>query len=140
VEFFFGEERRASKSLMDKDVSAALGLVLETLRTEDKGIFYDRVSSDLRVDSLRRQLQEIVKFHRSPPETRPGDELLVSEAGKQSMKLVDIIESLEVIRDTVASHMEGDSASQSYVNSLARLLPRSSKVSASGGNLIVPGS
>ena len=94
VEYFIGKERRASRNLADRDVAGALDLVLDTLRTEDKGIFYDRVSSDLRVDALRRQLQEIVKHHRSTPKKSPGDKLLITEPGREHLRLADVIDSL----------------------------------------------
>jgi hypothetical protein len=138
VEAYFGEERRTSRSLTDKTVAGAIDLVIETLRTEEKGILYDRVSSDLRVDALRRQLQEIVKHYRTSAQERPGDQLVLSDPKQENMRVRDVIDSLEVIREILASHIEKGLGPQSYVNFLARTLPRSEKAADAGPSLIVP--
>ncbi len=139
VEYFFGDERRSSRSLLDKDVADALDLVLETLRTEHKGILYDHVSSNLRVDGMRRRLQQIVEYHRSSRTDDHEAELISSPVDRQHMTVQDSIESLEMLRDVVSSHMESGNGPQSYVNFLARLFPREGKVQDSASGLIVPG-
>jgi uncharacterized membrane protein YccC len=128
VETFLAEERRLSRDLSDKDTAEALDLLLATLRTEEKGILYERTSSDLRVDSLRRRLKEILDSHLNPPEGK-GERMRVSQ----------VIESLEVIRDVLASHMESGPSELSYVDFLARLMPRSDRAASSGSSIIIPG-
>jgi hypothetical protein len=41
-------------------------VLLETYRTEDKGVLYEKTSNDLRVESLRRELRKIVESFRNP--------------------------------------------------------------------------
>ena len=128
VEAFLAEERRLSRDLSDSDAAEALDLLLATLRTEEKGVLYERTSNDLRVDSLRRRLKEVLDSHLNPPEGE-GERMRVSQ----------VIESLEVIRDVLASHMESGPSGLSYVDFLARLMPRSARAASSGSSIIIPG-
>ncbi len=128
IETFLAEERRLSRDLSDKDVAEAIDLLLATLRTEEKGILYERVSSDLSIDGLRRRLKEVLDSHLNPAE----------EAGER-LRVSQVIECLEVIREVVASHMEAGSSELSYVDFLARLMPRKERSAASGSSIIIPG-
>jgi hypothetical protein len=128
IETFFAGERRLSRDLSDRDAAEALDLLLATLRTEEKGILYERTSGDLRVDSLRRRLKEVLDAHLNPPDGR-GERMRVSQ----------VIESLEVIRDILESHMGSGPSQLSYVDFLARLVPRSDNEASSGSSIIIPG-
>ena len=128
IETFLAEERRLSKDLRDRDAAEALDLLLATLRTEEKGIIYERTSSDLRVDSLRRRLREVLDSHLNP-----------AEGEGERMRVAQVIESLEVIRDVLASHMDSGPSEMSYVDFLARLTPRSDREASQGSSIIVPG-
>lgn len=128
LEMFFGGERRSSRYLTDADLAAALDLILATLRTEENGILYERVSSDLSVEALRRRLKEFVHRHLNPP-----------EGGGERMRRSDAIESLEVVRDILASHMEAGPSGLAYVDFLARLMPRTERAPDAGASLIIPG-
>jgi len=128
VEVFLAEERRLSRELSDRDAAEALDLLLATLRTEEKGILYERTSSDLRVDSLRRHLKEVLDSHLNPP-----------DGNGERMRVSQVIESLEVIRDVLASHLESGPSEMSYVDFLARLMPRSDRGSSPGSSIIIPG-
>ncbi len=128
VESTLAEERRLTRDLGDKDVAEALDLLLATLRTEEKGILYERVSSDLRVDGLRRRLRETLDAHLNP-----------REQGVERLRIGQAIECLEVIRDVVSSHMEAGPSELSYVDFLARLMPRPRNSAASGSSIIIPG-
>jgi hypothetical protein len=128
VETFFAGERRLSRDLSDRDAAEALDLLLATLRTEEKGILYERTSSDLRVDSLRRRLKDVIDAHLNPP-----------EGGGERMRVAQVIESLEVIRDILASHLESGPTEMSYVDFLARLMPRPDRGASPGSSIIIPG-
>ncbi len=128
IESFLAEERRLTRDLGDKDVAEALDLLLATLRTEEKGILYERVSSDLRVDGIRRRLKEVLDPHMNP-----------SEGGAERLRVSQAIECLEVIREVLTSHIEAGPSELSYVDFLARLMPRSDRSASSGSSIIIPG-
>jgi hypothetical protein len=128
MELFLADERRSSRDLADKDVAEAMDLILEAMRTEEKGIIYERVSSDLRVDSLRRRLKEVVEARLNP-----------QEGSAERMRRSQVIECLEVIRDILESHMVAGPSGIGYVDFLARLMPRTPRISDSGPSLIIPG-
>lgn len=128
LEYVLAQERRASRNLTDKYVSEALDLLLATYRTEEKGVLYEQVSSNLSVDALRRRLRDVVESCRNP-----------TEAHQERLRLSDAIECLELIRDLVGSHMASRESPTSYVDYLARVMPRSSEQGGRGSSLIVPG-
>ena len=90
-------------------MAQALSLLLETYRTEDKGVLYEHVSNNLKVDSLRRQLRELVESLRHP-----------EESTEKRLLLRDAIDALELIHDWVTSHMKDRLASMSFIDFLAR--------------------
>ena len=128
LEYVLAEERRASRDLTDSEVAEALGLLLQTYRTEEKGIFYEHTSNNLRVDMLRRRLGEIMKTYRDPPKQQ-----------QQRLKLEDALDCLEFIRGLVASHIQERHSATSYVDFLARTMPRGGELDAPGPSLIIPG-
>jgi hypothetical protein len=128
LEYFLAEERHSVRDLKDRDVAEALDLLLATLRTEANGILYERVSNDLRVDSLRRRMKELLDRHLEP-----------REEGQKRLRLSDAIDCLEAVREILASHMEAGPAAMSYVDFLARMLPRRNTIASSGSSLIIPG-
>jgi hypothetical protein len=129
LEYVIGRERRASKSLTDPDVAEALDLLLETYRTEDRGVIYEHTSSNLRVDAFRRQLREVVESYRNP-----------NEGQREALRLRDSLDCLELVRDLVGSHMALRESETSYVDFLARTAPRGQELETPGSSLIVPGS
>ena len=128
VESTLAEERRLSRDLSDKDVAEALDLLLATLRTEEKGVLYERVSNDLRIDGVRRRLKEVLDGHLNP-----------REEGVERLRTSQVIECLEVIRDVLASHMSAGPSEMSYIDFLARLMPRPERRAGSGSSIIIPG-
>jgi hypothetical protein len=128
LQFRLAEERWGSRDLTDRDVAEALSLLLETYRTEDKGVLYDHVSGDLRVDSLRRQLRDLMESLRHP-----------EESAEKRLLLRDAMDCLEFMHDWVTSHMKDRLASMSFVDFLARHVPRPSQVKDSGSSIIIPG-
>lgn len=127
LEYVVAQERHASRELTDDSVAEALGLLLKTYHTEEKGIIYENVSNNLKVDLLRRQLHDVVNSYRNP-----------SDADQERLGLKDAMDCLGVIHDVVTSHMKARSGSSSYVDFLARTVPRASELERPG-SLIIPG-
>jgi hypothetical protein len=128
LQFCLAEERWGSRDLTDRDVAEALSLLLETYRTEDRGVLYEHVSNDLRVDSLRRQLRDLMEALRHP-----------EESSEKRLFLRDAIDCLELMHDWVTSHMKDRLASMSFIDFLARHVPRPNQVKDSGSSIIIPG-
>jgi hypothetical protein len=140
LEYLLGDERHGSRDFTDQDAATALDLVIETLRTEQKGVLYERTSNDVRVDIVRRRIAEFVHAQRFPPEGASQQTgRIVQNVESEGMKLNDILESLETIREVIQSHLKEGQGAQGYVDFLARLLPRRSTVDSGGSSLIIPG-
>ncbi len=136
VEYALADERRASADVTDRDAADALDLILKTLRTEDKGILYEQTSSDLRVEGLRRRLLGTVEDARHPQ--KPQAARFSIESPPEPLRLGEAIECLEFIREIVARHLEDGGRDRSYVDFLARLLPREG-ARQSAPSIIIPG-
>jgi hypothetical protein len=128
LQTMIARERQSSRSLRDTDVVEALACLLKTLRTEERGVIYETVSENLRADSLRRQLGSLIESYRYPKQPE-----------QQRIHLKDAIECLEVLHAVVASHLEAGPASLSFVDFLARHLPRDARIGPSLPAIIVPG-
>ena len=129
LEYRIAQQRHAIRDLTDGEVAEALDLTLAAYRTEDKGILYEQSSSNLRVEAIRRELRESVESLRRPEDAR-----------YTPLRLSDAIACLEFIRDLVASHIEARESKSSYVDFLARMMPRGAGASPSPSSpLIIPG-
>ena len=128
LEVCIADERRASRDLNDRDVQEAVDLLLATLRTEDSGILYERTSSHLRVDAMRRRMKDVVASLRSP-----------KDPAVRRLRLGEAIDCLEVIRGFLKTHLESRPSRMSYVDFLARLLPSRQRIEPAGPSLIIPG-
>jgi hypothetical protein len=135
LELVLAQARLTVRDLADKDAAEALDLLLETYRTEDKGILYEKTANDLRVDSLRRQLRGVVESYRNPD--KGGNEALIGSQEKR-LSLKSAIESLEFIRDLLASHLEAGVSPSSYVDLLARIIPRERPSDDTRRSIIIP--
>jgi hypothetical protein len=121
LEYAVSRERLLSHDLTDKDVAQAIDVLLQTYKTEDKGVFYETSAEDLRVESLRRELRAIIESLRNPE-------------GKESKGIVDpqnarltlgaAIDCLEYMRSIISVYMEDRRSSTGYVDFLARITPR----------------
>jgi hypothetical protein len=128
LEILIAEGRRTVRNLTDSDVIQALDLLIATLRTEDSGVLYERTSENLRVESLRRTLAEELNSLRYP-----------KQPDQERLQLKDAIECLELLRSMAASHAGPGAAPISYVDFLARNMPRLRHAAQSGSRIIVPG-
>ncbi len=138
LEYVLAEERRSSKDFNDRNAADALELVLENLRTEAKGVLYERTSNDIRIDIVRRRIMEAVQSARSPRQSEQNADLVVRDPATEALKLTDVIECVDTIRAVVQGHLDEPSA-PSYVDFLARLLPARGRVENAGSRLIIPG-
>ena len=121
IEYAISHERMLSHDLTDGIVAQAIDVLIETYKTEDKGVLYERTAEDLRVESLRRELRTIIESLRNPE-------------GKESKGIVDpqstrlplsaAIDCLEYIRSIVSAFREDRHSSSGYVDFLARVTPR----------------
>jgi hypothetical protein len=128
LEFVIAEERRSSRHVTDRLAAEAVSLLLQTLQTEQNGVLYERTSSNLEVEGLRRRLRDRIRELRNP-----------EEPVQTALRLGDAAACLEVIRDVLESHVSSGPLSGSYVDFLARLLPARSRVESGGSSIIIPG-
>jgi hypothetical protein len=121
IEYVIAQERISSHDLVDKDVERALDVLLETYRTEENGVLYEKASDDLRVEPLRRELRHVIESLRNPE----GSEMKgIVDPKSSRLQLNVAIECLECIRSLVLSYQSDRNSSSGYVNFLARVLPR----------------
>ena len=125
LEYQLAEQKRVLRGFTDEQASEAVRLLLETLRTEDRGILYERTSSDPVVDSARRQLADAVRELRTPGQGQGG-----------AVKLGEAIDVLEFILDVVDSHK---GVRLGYLDYIMRMMPRRGALASSGPSLIIPG-
>ncbi len=135
VELVLAQERLTVRDLTDKDVAEALDLLLESYRTENKGILYERTASDIRIESLRRGLRDVIESHRTAGQNS-GSGIVGSK--EQRLSLESAIACLEFVRDVVASHQSNSGSPTSYVDLLARLVPRVRPSNDARRSIIIP--
>jgi len=132
LEYALSRERILSRDLTDKDVAQAVEVLLETYRTEDKGILYERTSDDLRVESLRMELRKIIESFRNPE----GNEAKgIVDPQSTRLPLGGAIDCLEFVRTLAIAYMADHHSASGYVDFLARVIPRTE---ARGGSIILP--
>jgi hypothetical protein len=123
LEYLLAEQRRVLREFSDEKASVAVRLVLDTLKTEDRGVLYERTSSDPVVDAARRELSDAVQRSRTPD-------------GNSVLKLGEAIEVLEFVLDAIESHK---GTRLGYLDYLVRLMPRRGSLESTGPSLILPG-
>ena len=132
LEYAISRQRILSRDLCDKDVVQAVDALLETYRTEDTGILYERTEDNLRIESLRRELKEIIESYRNPGgEERTG----IVDPSNTRLQLGAAIDCLQFIRSLAAAYLKDRDSDSGYVDFLARIIPRDETQSS----IIVPG-
>ena len=121
LEYALSRERMLSRDLKDKDVVQAVDVLLETYRTEDKGVLYEKTSDDLRIESLRRELRQIIESFRNP-EGEEGKGIVDPQSTR--LQLGAAMGCLEFIRSLAKAYMEDRRSESGYVDFLARVIPR----------------
>jgi hypothetical protein len=127
LEYVLAHERLSDRTLMDGDVVKAADVLLETYRTEDKGVLYEKTSDDLRVEALRRELRKVIESRRNP-EGQEGRGIVDPQSTR--LQLSAAIECLELIRSLAGMYLEERGSSSGYLDFLARLFPRETKRSS----------
>jgi len=122
LEYAISRERLQSRNLKDKDVAQAVNVLLDTYRTEDKGILYEKTSDDIRIELLRQELRKIIESYRNPEgKEKQG----VVDPQNTRLPLGGAIECLEFIQNLVSIYTDDRSSISGYVDFLARVTPRS---------------
>lgn len=130
LEFVLGQQRLSMRSLTDRQVWTAINILLETYRTEEKGILYDRTSEDLNVEAVRLELHGVIERLRNP-EGEQNTRIVDPQVNRLSLGTA--IECLEFMRSMIDAYMNRR-AESGYVDLLARLCPREQKP----GSIILP--
>jgi hypothetical protein len=121
LEYAISKERLLSRNLKDNDVIQVVDILLDTYRTEDKGILYEKASDDLRIESLRHELRKIIESYRNP---EGADAKGVVDPKNTRLPLGGAIESLEFIRKLAELYLSDRFSVSGYVDFLARITPR----------------
>jgi len=121
LEYAIARERLSSRDLTDKDVAQAVGVLLDTYKTEANGVLYEKASEDLRVEPLRRELKAVIESLRNPEGSEARG---VVDPQNTRLQLGVAIDCLETIRSMVAAYQTGGNSASGYVNFLARVMPR----------------
>jgi len=121
LEYTIAQLRLSSRDLSDSDVSRAVAMLLDTYRTEDRGILYEKDSDDLRVESVRRELKEILETYRNPEGEKEKGTV---DPRHSRLKLQNAIDCLELIKFMVDAYSKSRGSGGSYVDFLARMTPR----------------
>lgn len=127
LEYRIGLERRRSRHLTDRNVAEALAILIDTYKTEENGILYEKTSDDLMVDSVRRELRNVIEQLRNP-DRKENQGIIAPEQGRLTLDAA--IECLEFVQDLATSYMEDNRPEFSYIGSLARLVPREERQSS----------
>jgi hypothetical protein len=121
LEYALSQVRLMSHDMTDSDVVQAVDVLLETYKTEDKGVLYEKTSEDLRVEGLRRELRNIIESLRNPEGTEAKG--IVDPQAKR-LTLSSAIDCLEYMRSIASMYMQDRRSASGYVDFLARVIPR----------------
>jgi hypothetical protein len=120
LEYAIARERMSSRDLRDRDVMQAVNILLDTYRTEDNGVLYEKTSEDLRIEPLRRELRKVIESLRN----QGGEAKGIVDPQSTRLQLSVAIDCLECIRSMVVAYQSDKHSSSGYVDFLARVLPR----------------
>jgi hypothetical protein len=121
LEYALARERILSRDLTDTDAEQALDVLVETYKTEDKGVLYEKTSDDLQVESLRRELRGIIESFRNP-EGKEGKGIV--DPKNTRLQLSAAIDCLEFLRSLIAAYKNDRRSASGYIDFLARMIPR----------------
>jgi hypothetical protein len=127
IEYALARERLSDRNLIDKDVVDAIDVLLESYKTEDKGVLYEKTSEDLRVEALRRELKKVIESLRTPGKQEGRG---IVDPGSTRLQLSAAIECLGFIRSLTRAYEKERASASGYIDFLARLFPREEKRSS----------
>jgi len=119
LEYTIARERMSSRDLRDRDVMQAVDILLDTYRTESNGVLYEKTSEDLRIETLRRELRNVIESLRN----QEGEVKGLVDPQNTRLKLSVAIDCLECMRSMVVAYQSDKHKSSGYVDFLARVLP-----------------
>ncbi len=132
LEYAISQQRILSRDLNDKDVVRAVDSLLETYKTEDTGLLYERIEENLRIESVRRELREIIESYRNPG----GEEAKgIVDPKNTRLQLGAAMDCLKFIRSLATVYLKDRDSASGYVDFLARIVPREE----ARKSIIVPG-
>jgi len=112
------------RSLKDRHVLEAFGMLKETYITEKKGVIYERSSADPLVQSLFQALRKFLEETKSEIKKGP------------SFKLEDILDCLEVLEGNIHHQINTGSEVDAYLRFIKKNHPDVVLAESSRGNLI----
>jgi hypothetical protein len=131
LEYTLSRERLLSRYITDREAAEALDILVDTYKTEDKGVLYEKTSDSLRVDSLRRELRKVIESYRNP---EGKENQAIVDPGATRLQLGAAIDCLEFIRSMIDTYLGERHSASSYLDFLARITPREEAKSS----IIVP--
>jgi hypothetical protein len=114
-------------SITDGDVHKAIVALKSTLETEQKGVIYEHSTSNPLAQALAKELQSFLEKERSES----------SERGN-SLRTSDLVACLDFLEEDVSYHLANDSASNSYLQFIARSHPEAATKQNHGGIILAP--
>ncbi|MER3445937.1 MAG: hypothetical protein C4291_03460 [Candidatus Dadabacteria bacterium] len=117
---------RTDGRLRNEEIASALELVIKTLHTEKKGIFYDHRSESRIINEIAGRVLIVIREHKDSPELRHG-----------KITLDYAKEVVEEFLKEIKFYMELDSNPQSYLIHISRYHPEGGKTTQSSGSLII---
>lgn len=131
LEYTLSRERLLANDLTDSDVAQSVDILLDTYRTEDKGVLYEKTADDLQVEYLRRELRKVIESCRNP-EGSEGRGIVDPKATR--LQLGEAIECLEYIRSMVTTYLAQRHGVAGYLDTLARVTGKGDRSSS----IIIP--
>jgi hypothetical protein len=123
LEYTLAKERLSSRQLTDQDAVQALDLLIETYKTEENGILFEKTSDNLRIDALRRELRTVIESYRNP---KGKGQAGVVDPKEVRLPLHAAMDCLKFLRDMAKGHVEERISPAGFLNLLARIIPRES--------------
>lgn len=114
------------RSLKDQHVLEAVGMLTETYRTEDKGVIYERSSSNPLVHALFQELRKLLE------EKKRGTERGVR------LELEDILDCLEAVEHSIRHQLGNEAGEDAYLTFIKRNHPDVVSAASTRGGLILP--
>jgi len=114
-------------SLADLDVHEAVLSLKSTYQTEQKGVIYERTSSNPLAQALVKELRGLLEEYR----------VKATEQGA-SLRVSDLVACLEFVAADIDHHLANESGKDDYLRFVARSHPEEAKKPKPGGIILAP--
>jgi hypothetical protein len=108
------------RSLRDQHIHDAVLVTLNTYKTEQRGVIYEHTSSDPLVNSLGRELRQLLEGYRE------------IKQGREFLRTGQIVDCLEVLLADVRYHQAEGADPSGYLKFIARSRPDMAKAPSRG--------